>query len=66
MIDRTKKSNIKCEHCEYWKHEADIWTERYFCFNERSARFSERVTNYWNRCKQFDWKGIKQNTEEPE
>lgn len=47
-IDKTKKSNIKCEHCKYW---VDTKT---FCRNPNSNNFNMRK-NYWNRCMQFDW-----------
>lgn len=42
-IDRSKKSNIKCEHCSNW--------------NRRTGECActHNVTNYWNRCKQFAW-----------
>ena len=45
-IDKTKKSNIKCEHCLY----ADVNERRdYWC------SLHETPKNYWNRCKQFEW-----------
>lgn len=40
-VDKTKKSNIKCEHCTFFcgglciRH--DVWK------------------NYWNRCPSFEW-----------
>lgn len=40
-IDKTKKSNIKCEHCMYY--------EKYFCVIYQTEK------NYWNRCKNFKW-----------
>jgi hypothetical protein len=48
-IDKTKKSNIKCEHCIY----ADKPTEpnqQYWC------ALHQKEKHYWNRCKDFDWK----------
>ena len=46
-LDKTKKSNIKCEHCLY----ADIDKRRgYWC------SLHEEKKNYWNRCKCFKWK----------
>lgn len=51
-VDKTKKSNIKCEHCGYCSR------------NKNNDRFNEHVlwcsinqkeVNYWNRCKSFDW-----------
>ena len=47
QIDKTKKSNIKCEHCRY----ADVNEQRdYWC------SLHETPKNYWNRCKEFEWK----------
>lgn len=46
-IDRTKKSNIKCEHCMYWQQSK--------CMSDYSDKYGKE-TNYWNRCKAFDWK----------
>lgn len=42
-IDRTKKSNIKCEHCKHWDRK---W---YVC------TLTNEDKNYWNRCKRFEW-----------
>lgn len=53
-IDRTKKSNIKCEHCKYWdktKEDHD-WSGKYLgniCTKHNYPRY------YYNRCKCFDW-----------
>ena len=44
-VDITKKSNIKCEHCKN--------------YNGRlvgKCRLTEEKKNYYNRCKDFDWK----------
>ena len=46
-VDKTKKSNIKCEHCEHWNH-VKSWD--CFCEKDRSHK-----ANYWNRCKEFEW-----------
>ena len=44
-IDKTKKSNIKCEHCANWN-----------CCNGISyCSLTANETNYWNRCKHFEW-----------
>lgn len=43
-IDKTKKSNIKCEHCRYWNADDGI------CYLTKEKK------NYWNRCKKFEWK----------
>lgn len=45
-VDRTKKSNIKCEHCRY----SDVNKQRdYWCSLHATPK------NYWNRCKDFKW-----------
>ena len=50
-IDRTKKSNIKCEHCKFWCE----WSYyEYYCNNRKSKHYDNQ-RNYWNRCKQFEW-----------
>ena len=42
-IDKTKKANIKCEHCKYWG-------------DKNKCEITNELKNYWNRCKQFNWK----------
>lgn len=59
-IDTSKKSNIKCEHCRYWQgiDVGDHWgnyTNRMGCINSDSPKY-DAVTNYWNRCKYFEWR----------
>ncbi len=45
-VDKTKKSNIKCEHCEYFDTEkmCNGWCNKH-----------NKQKNYWNRCKLFKW-----------
>lgn len=43
-VDKTKKSNIKCEHCQHWDRITGI------CSSQNATK------NYWNRCKQFEWR----------
>lgn len=45
-IDRSKKSNIYCAHCEHWA-DAPLWPR---------CRLTGKITEYWKRCKQFEWK----------
>ncbi len=45
-VDKSKKSNIKCEHCEYFDRD---WG---FCTNYLANKPN---INYWNRCKRFEW-----------
>ena len=47
-VDTTKKSNIKCEHCEHWAKEPS-----YHCM------LTGAYKNYWNKCKSFEWRGDK-------
>lgn len=54
-VDKSKKSNIKCEHCKYWGWKLPDGTRVFVCNNIRSIRFN-KVTQYWNRCKSFEWK----------
>ena len=45
-VDKTKKSNIKCEHCAY----ADYDDQKgYWCAIHSIPK------KYWNRCKEFKW-----------
>lgn len=43
LIDKSKKSNIKCENC------------RHFVANCKRV-LNGQFKDYWNRCKQFDWR----------
>lgn len=43
-VDKTKKSNIKCEHCCHFSAVGD------FCLLKEIPR------HYWNRCKEFKWR----------
>ena len=54
-IDRTKKSNVKCEHCKFWcEWSIDGKNKDYYCKNPCSPQYNNQ-RNYWNRCKQFAW-----------
>ena len=48
LIDKTKKSNIKCEHCLFYDKPNKPNQKPYCCC------YSKEV-NYWNRCKGFTW-----------
>lgn len=48
-IDKTKKSNIKCEHCLYYDKPTECWKKPHCCLHVKEV-------NYWNRCKQFKWR----------
>ena len=47
-IDKTKKSNIKCEHCRYVDR-PEQWDNTWYC------ALHQKDVKYWNRCKQFEW-----------
>lgn len=47
-IDKTKKSNIKCEHCTYCEKPTEWWENYHCCLHIKEV-------NYWNRCKDFKW-----------
>ena len=42
-VDKTNKSNIKCENCEAYDKDSG------WCY------IQEKEKNYWNRCKDFIW-----------
>ena len=44
-VDKSKKSNVICEHCKHFKARLGIS----YC------DITEDEKNYWNRCKQFEW-----------
>lgn len=50
-IDKSKKSNIKCEHCKKWKK--DDW-ENGVCQNNASVHYNH-TRKYFCRCKHFEW-----------
>ena len=45
-IDKTKKSNIKCEHCKFF--DRDLTTPSL-------CSLKDEKKHYWNRCKEFKW-----------
>ena len=52
-IDKTKKSNIKCEHCKYFIQDKETYMD--YCLNTDSPKYGVGKVNYWNRCKRFEW-----------
>ena len=48
-IDRSKKTNIKCEHCGNWSGYSENSSERPYC------KLTKETKYYWNRCKGFSW-----------
>jgi hypothetical protein len=45
IVDRTKKSNIKCEHCEHFK-------------NGAVCKLTLCPEKYWNKCNKFEWRKL--------
>ena len=57
-IDKTKKSNIKCDHCRFSiiDKNATIAVDNSECTNSNSPKFGKGTISYWNRCKCFEWR----------
>lgn len=50
-IDKTKKSNRKCEHCAFWlRCGAD-----FKCDNPESPKHNQ-MRHYYHQCRAFNWK----------
>ena len=67
-LDKTKKTNIKCEHCQHWNETGYYTPYGHYpikgCFCKKS-KWNGRERNYWNRCKCFEWhKKYDKQTEE--
>ena len=64
-IDKTKKSNIKCEHCMFFIQDknANMVRNNNECTNADSPKYGKSGLHYWNRCKQFEWAESKEQTE---
>ena len=54
-IDKTKQSNIKCEHCKFWCEWSYYGKDKHFYCKNLKSEHCDRQRNYWNRCKQFEW-----------
>lgn len=48
-LDKSKKSNTKCEHCKYMIEAGFHGEKPYLCDLNSSP------INYWNKCKNFEW-----------
>lgn len=53
QIDKTKKSNIKCEHCGYFNREREVRLSPLDMAN--LCEKTGKPKHYWNRCKCFVW-----------
>ena len=47
-VDKTKKSNIKCEHCKHFMRSRTP-------YGPSLCALDGRERNYWNRCMKFEW-----------
>lgn len=54
LIDKSKKSNIKCEYCG---HFAEAYGNVY---EDCKCTLNGQPRSYWNRCKQFVWREDRQ------
>ena len=54
MIDKSKKGNIKCEHCG---HFAEPYGNPY---EDCKCMLNGQPRHYWNRCKRFVWREDRQ------
>ena len=56
-VDKTKKSNIKCEHCRFFVTDPKscYGCNRDKCTNPNSPKYGVGTVHYWNRCKCFEW-----------
>ena len=54
LIDKSKKSNIKCEHC------GNLVEPNGNVYEECRCLIDGMPKHYWNRCKQFIWRDDRQ------
>ena len=54
-LDKSKKSNIKCEHCRHWQYEKQLgaWIDSPAL---KVCEYTGEPKSYWCRCKKFEWK----------
>ena len=55
-VDKSKKSNIKCEHCEHWDKDEQTYTSKLGYLP--TCAVSGEPKCYYNRCKNFEWAEI--------
>lgn len=52
-VDKTKKANMKCEHCKHFDtHEKTI-------YDAANCILTGEPKKYWNQCKGFEWRDEK-------
>ena len=52
-LDKSKKSNMKCEHCKHWDKSTYTFTHKHGTLP--TCTISGEGKCYWNRCKNFEW-----------
>lgn len=55
LVNRSKKSNIKCDNCEHWKGPVVYHLDKRGPIPGRRCALTGEHKAYWNRCKQFEW-----------
>ena len=55
-VDKTKRSNIKCEHCKHFdtEHKMEVFVLNHL-ENRDTCALTGESKQYWNRCKGFEW-----------
>ena len=51
MVDTSKKSNRKCEHCKFWNRRDENGND-----GSMTCQKSGAIKNYYKCCKHFEWK----------
>ena len=55
-IDKSKKSNVKCEHCNYFEKSNKLrWGFPIMVCTCNDSKWYLQERLYWNRCKSFKW-----------
>ena len=55
-VDKTKKSNIKCEHCKYFnRNKSAIMLVLNHIESHSVCDIKNEPKYYWNRCENFEW-----------
>lgn len=49
-VDKTKKANMKCEHCEH------LNCPNKNVYDNCTCKLTGTPKHYWNRCKHFAWR----------
>lgn len=65
-IDKSKKSNIKCDHCANFIIDKGTcgWIPGYGICQSHKCLLTNKGMNYWQKCKDFQWDETKNYKEE--